>query len=71
MFEKGPKDESTLKNYVDRFHDSEKAVTAAENTKRELEKRIEELTALVNGNYGPDNAFYALKGQCFHFDTNE
>jgi protein kinase C substrate 80K-H len=71
MFEKGPQDDATLANYVARAQDARKAWQDAEDERNKQQSRQTELAATLKEDFGPDDAFYALKGKCYSFDTPE
>jgi len=71
MFENGPKDDATLQNYIDVAKEKQTEANEASEAKRKLEERINEIDSTLSTDYGADHAYYALRGQCFHFDTPE
>jgi len=48
-----------------------KAYDEASNGLRDLEREVRDLKDMANGDYGEQNEFLPLKGQCFEFKNNE
>ena len=53
------------------FNRARKAYDEASNGLRDLERDLRDLKDLANGDYGEQNEFLPLKGQCFEFKNNE
>ena len=62
---------ANAQGYIDRSNDASTAAASAATAKDALTRRIEELDQLLGESYGPDGAYYALKGQCFTHATSE
>jgi protein kinase C substrate 80K-H len=71
VFEKGPQDDATLNGYIDQATEAKNAWQTIENERTRLTARLDTLSELIEEDFGPDGAFYALKGKCYSFDTPE
>lgn len=71
VFEQGPQDDATLNGYITRATEVRKSWQDAEDERSKHETRLRELDELLKEDFGPDSAFYALKGKCYSFDTPE
>jgi protein kinase C substrate 80K-H len=60
-----------IQSYIKLSQEAANVAASAVSSKAAIETRISELDALLNEAFGADNAYFALKGECYQLNTNE
>lgn len=66
-----PGDDEELKPLIEASKAAKDALDKIDNQISDVERDIKNIEDLFNFDFGPNNEFYALKGQCFSVNANE